>query len=218
MLRKFLTLSACLALLGGAAGIARASDNPALDDAVRQVQAKWETIKFEVPEGDRQTDLMNALGKEADALVTHFPGRVEALIWDGVVTSERASMASPLTALGLAKRARDLLEQAYKIDPGVLDSGATTSLGVLYYRVPGFPIAFGDKARARQLLEQAVRLSPQGMDALYFYGDFLMSQNENAQAIVVFQRALKLPPQKDRPLWDKNRRLMIEELLEKMKA
>lgn len=190
----------------------------ALSPEVRRLQTTWETIKFGVPEGDDQTNQMNALGQDADAVAAKFPEMPEALIWDGIITSERASMASSFSALGLAKRARDLLERAYTIDPARLDAGATTSLGVLYYRVPGFPIGFGDKAKARQLLEEAVRRAPNGLDAWYFYGDFLYSQNERQKAAAVFQQALKIPQRPDRPLWEKNRRLMIEELLAKIEA
>jgi tetratricopeptide (TPR) repeat protein len=189
-----------------------------LSPEVRRLQTKWEAIKFGVPEGDDQTNQMNALGEDADAVAAHFPDMPEALIWDGIITSERASMASTFYALGFAKRARDILEQAYKLDPARLDAGATTSLGVLYYRVPGFPIGFGDKAKARQLLEQATRLAPNGLDAWYFYGDFLYTQNELSKADEALRRALKIPQHPDRPLWDKNRRLVIEELLAKIEA
>jgi tetratricopeptide (TPR) repeat protein len=189
-----------------------------LSPEVRRLQTKWEAIKFGVPEGDDQTKQMNALGEDADAVAARPPGMPEALIWDGIITSERASMASTFYALGFAKRARDILEQAYSLDPARLDAGATTSLGVLYYRVPGFPIGFGDKARARQLLEQAVKLAPNGLDAWYFYGDFLYTQNELPKADEVLRHALKIPQHPDRPLWDKNRRLVIEELLAKIEA
>jgi len=219
MTLKFrISLLSMIALLvaGPCASSSRAADT--LSPEVRHLQAKWEAIKFGVPEGDEQTNQMNALGEEADGVAAHSPGMPEALIWDGIITSERASMASTFYALGFAKRARDILEQAYNLDPAKLDAGATTSLGVLYYRVPGFPIGFGDKAKARQLLEQAVRLAPNGLDAWYFYGDFLYTQNELSKAAEVFQHALKIPQHPDRPLWDKNRRLVIEELLAKIEA
>ena len=215
-LKSRLALWSLLAVLvaGPCAPSSQAADT--LSPEVRRLQTKWEAIKFGIPEGDEQTKQMNALGDEADAVGSHYPAMAEALIWDGIITSERASIASAFSALGLATRARDILEQAYKMDPARMDAGATTSLGVLYYRVPGFPIGFGDKAKARQLLEQAVRLAPNGLDAWYFYGDFLYTQSEYPKAIEAFQHALKIPQHPDRPLWDKNRRLMIEELLAKI--
>jgi tetratricopeptide (TPR) repeat protein len=195
---------------------AQAADAAAAE--VHRLQSTWEAIKFGVPEGDEQTKKMDALGEDADAVAARFPDSVEIQIWDGIITSERASMASMFSALGLAKRARDILEQAYKTAPAKLDAGAPTSLGVLYYRVPGFPVGFGDKERARQLLEQAVKLAPSGMDAWYFYGDFLFEQKEYSKAAEAFRHALSLPQHPDRPAWDKNRRLVIEERLASIAA
>jgi tetratricopeptide (TPR) repeat protein len=195
---------------------AKAAD--AADAEVHRLQSTWEAIKFGVPEGDEQTKQMNVLGDDADAVAAKFPDRPEVLIWDGIITSERASMASAFSALGLAKRARDILEEAYKMAPAKLDAGAPTSLGVLYYRVPSWPIGFGDKAKARQLLEQAVKLAPAGLDAWYFYGDFLYEQKEYSKANEAFRHALSLPPHPDRPAWDKNRRLVIEERLASIAA
>jgi tetratricopeptide (TPR) repeat protein len=195
---------------------AQAAD--AADAEVHRLQSTWEAIKFGVPEGDEQTKQMNALGDDADAVAAKFPDRPEVLIWDGIITSERASLASAFSALGLAKRARDILQNAYEMAPAKLDAGATTSLGVLYYRVPGFPIGFGDKAKARQLLEQATKLAPTGLDAWYFYGDFLYEQKEYSKAAEVFHHALSIPQHPDRPVWDKNRRLVIEERLASIAA
>src|SRR5580658_6429634 len=99
-----------------------------------------------------------------------------------------------------------------------MEAGAPTSLGVLYYRVPGFPIGFGDKAKARQLLQEAVADAPNGLDANYVYGAFLVEQHECAAAEKVLRHALTVPPHPDRPLWDKSRRLVIQELLTKIAA
>jgi tetratricopeptide (TPR) repeat protein len=195
---------------------AQAAD--AADAEVHRLQSTWEAIKFGVPEGDEQTKQMNTLGDDADAVAAKFSDRPEVLIWDGIITSERASLASAFSALGLAKRARDILQNAYEMAPAKLDAGATTSLGVLYYRVPGFPIGFGDKAKAQQLLEQATKLAPTGLDAWYFYGDFLYEQKEYSKAAEVFHHALSIPRHPDRPVWDKNRRLVIEERLASIAA
>ena len=218
MRSKFLAIASVCIGAAVLAGQALAGGDPAIDQDVHGLQSKWETIKFSVPEGDKQTAQMNALGADADALAAKYPDNVKVLIWDGIITSERASMASALSALGLAKRARDLLEKADKMDPAALDSGAPTSLGVLYYRVPGFPIAFGDKDKARRLLQQAVQLAPNGLDAWYFYADFLYNQSEYQKATEAFTHALSLPKHPDRPLWDENRRLVIQEMLDKIRS
>ncbi|MBV5266046.1 tetratricopeptide repeat protein [Pinisolibacter aquiterrae] len=206
-----------LAALALGARSARAVDD-AVTAQVKQIQLEWETAKFTIPEGDKQTERMNALGIEADALAAKYPDRVEVLIWDGIITSERASMVNPISALSLATRARDILEKANKMNPTALDAGAPTSLGVLYYRVPGFPLAFGDKDKARRLLEQATAGSPTGLDAWYFYGDYLFSQGQYAKAREAFGHALATPIHPDRPLWDKNRRLVIQEKLDEIGA
>ncbi|MBS1165023.1 MAG: Tetratricopeptide 2 repeat protein [Proteobacteria bacterium] len=195
-----------------------ADPDPAFDSALHNLEIRWETVKFTIPPGDKQTAEMEKVGTEADALMARYPSRVEAEIWDGILKSEQASMASAFSALSLAKEARAILEKAYTENPAALDAGAPTSLGVLYYRVPGFPIAFGDNKKARSLLEQATTSAPHGLDAWYFYGDFLMNEGENDKARQVFTYALSIPENLDRPLWDKSRRQVIKEDLAKLQA
>src|SRR5664279_5126846 len=86
--------------------------------------------------------------------------------------------------------ARDILEMVEKTDPAAMDAGAPTALGLLYDQVPGFPIGFGDKVKARFYLQEAVRYAPNGLDANYFYGDFLYRNGEQAEAVKVLQHAL----------------------------
>jgi len=215
---KFLRILTGVAFACVTGGTALASNNKAMDADLHAIELQWEHIKFYEDGSSNQFDHIDALAKFAAGLVEKYPGRVEPLIWEGIVTSEEAGMASTLTALGYAKNAKTLLEQAYKRDPAALDAGAPTSLGVLYYRVPAWPFGFGDNEKARELLTQAVSLAPNGMDANYFYADFLMTQHEYAAAYKVLTHASSLPPQANRPLWDKNRREVIRELMAKAEA
>ena len=199
-------------------GTALASNNKAMDADIHAIELRWEHIKFDEDGSPNQFDDIDALAKTTAGLVQKYPNRVEPLIWEGIVTSEEAGMAGSLSAMGYAKNAKAILEQAYAKDPAALDAGAPTSLGVLYYRVPGWPLGFGDNDKARQLLAQAVSLAPNGMDANYFYADFLISQHDYAAAYKILRHALALPPQQNRPLWDKNRRAVIRELMAKTQA
>jgi tetratricopeptide (TPR) repeat protein len=208
----------CVLLLANSLSLpaAFAAGGTPLEPEALHLQTSWDFIKFSMPAGDEQARRMNALGGEADAVAARHPDSVDVLIWDGIITSERAAMANPLSALGLAKRARDILEKANRLDPAALDAGAPTSLAVLYYRVPSFPFAFGDTTKARQLFEQATRTAPNGLDAWYFYGDFLFSEKQYDKASEVLSHALTLPQYPDRALWDQNRRVEIQELLTKI--
>jgi tetratricopeptide (TPR) repeat protein len=215
--QKAALAAAGLALLIASAPFAHASDNPALDADILNLAESWAKAKYLSKTDDERQEKMEPVGAAADALVERYPGRVEALIWDGIVTSERASLTWGLTALDLATTARDMLIRAEKMDSKALDAGAPTSLGVLYYRVPGFPLGWGDNDKARHYLEEAVRNAPNGRDAHYFYADFLYEQGEYKHAEAVLLKALTLPPHPERPTWDKYFPQVMRGLLERVR-
>ena len=62
-----------------------------------------------------------------------------------------------------------------------MDGSAYTSLGTLYHKLPGFPIAFGSDKKARMYLEKALQISPDAIDPNYFYGEFLYDDGEYAR-------------------------------------
>lgn len=217
----YMVFSLALLILGVGAK-AQTTDIKALNSDILTIARAWAHIKFDEPSGDLQRKQIAGLTAQAAALIQKYPGRAEPIIWQGILLSEGASMASDahylFSARSLAYRARDVLLKAEKMDPMTLEAGAPTSLGVLYYRVPGFPIAFGDTKKARQYLEQAVHNAPDGLDANYFYGDFLIKEHDYPDAVRVWKHALSLPPHPERPLWDKSRRLVIQQTLARLKA
>src|ERR1700722_3255077 len=199
----FLTLAATL-LLFATSVCAQSSEDTSLKSELLRLAHDWEHVKLQVIDRDDQERQMAGLAQRAAKIAEQYENVPDPIVWIGIITSEQASLAnengSPLKALELAKQARDILETVERADPATMDAGAPTTLGLLYDRVPGFPISFGDKAKARNYLQEAVRNAPNGLDANYFYGDFLYRQGEQAEAIKVLEHALNLPELSNRPI------------------
>lgn len=211
-LRHTTLLFLAAAALAGA-GFARAD----VDDEVRALQSAWELIKYRKPAAE-QAKAYQALAENAAAVRSKYANRAEPEIWYGIIVASHAGAKGGLGALSLAKDARNALEHALRIDPKALSGSAYTSLGSLYYQVPGWPLGFGDDAKARELLDKALAANPEGIDPNYFLGDYLYRQRDFDGARKALERALKAPARPDRPLADEGRRKEIQELMAKLPA
>lgn len=181
-----------------------------------RINNSWAHIRYEVKDRSQQYSQLNRLAEQARQVVEKYPGQAEPLLWAGIVVSEEAARASTLKQLGLATQARNILAKAYALNPRVADGGAAMSLGVLYYKVPGWPIGFGSTAKARSYFEKALAQDPRGLDNNFFYGDFLASEGDKVRAKQYLQRALQAPATPDRPVWDAGRRAEVRDLLAKL--
>ena len=194
----------------------RSSNNPQMDAQVQRINNEWARIKYQVKDKDQQYRQLDALAQQAAQVSARFPGRAEPLLWQGIVTSEEAAVASMFKQLGLASSARDILQKAYAIDPKAAQGGVAMSLGVLYYKVPGFPIGFGSSKKADSYLKAALAQDPNGLDANWFYADYLNSQGNGSAARNYLNRALQAANDPQRPVWDAGRRAEVRALLSKL--
>lgn len=182
---------------------------------VKTVNDGWAHISYEVRGSSHQTVALDQLARRAATVVSHYPGQAEPLLWQGIVLSEQANRANIFHKLSLATRARDVLARAYAINPRAANGGTAMSLAVLYYKVPGSPMAWGDKDKARKLLREAIAIDPDGLDSNYFMGDFLIDQGQPAVARTYLLKALRAPHDPNRPVWDAGRRREVQALLAK---
>lgn len=158
------------------------------------------------------------LTETAKACEQQHPGNAEVLVWEAITLSTYAGEKGGLGALSLVKQAKVLLEKAEKIDANVLDGSIYTSLGSLYYQVPGWPLGFGDDDKAHDYLKKALALNPDGIDPNYFYGDFMLETGEYQKAVEAFEKALAAPSRPDRPVADADRKKEINIALAKALA
>jgi len=194
------------------------ADDAAFNAELLSIQQAWAKVNYETPEGAARAQAFGQLEQRAEQFVRQHPGRAEALIWEAIVESSYAGAKGGLGALSLAKEARGNLEAALKINPKALDGSAYTSLGTLYYKVPGFPLGFGDHDKAGKLLTKALELNPNGIDPNYFYGEFLFEQGKYGEALKYLDKAARAAPRPGRESADKGRHAEINALTAKVKA
>ncbi len=187
------------------------------DSSLSDLQQRWAVCQYQSLAGQKESCFSTLSQQAHQASDARHRQDAGLLIWSAIIDSSWAGAKGGLGALSLVKQARSDLEQAIALDPGALQGSAWTSLGALYYQVPGWPIGFGDKAKAEQMLKKALALNPDGIDPNYFYGDYLLKQDKPDQAKPYFDRALKAAARPGREIADAGRRRDIESDLAKIR-
>ena len=182
------------------------------DFGLRDIQQRWAVANYRV-NGKEQKEAFEALMADSRAFSESNPNRAEALVWQGIVASTYAGVKGPFGAMSLANEARDALHKAEAMNPSVLDGSVYTSLGALYYKVPGGIIGFGDKEKARDYLQKALALNPGGIDPNFFYGELMFELKDYQHAHDYLVRAEQASPRAGRAVADEGRKGEIASLL-----
>jgi tetratricopeptide (TPR) repeat protein len=181
-----------------------------------RLSESWAEVKYNTQEGERKKALETLLF-QVERMVQARPGEAAPMVWNAVVLSTLAQEQGGVSGLTLVKRAKRLLEQAETIEADILDGSIYTLLGSLYYQVPSWPVGFGNTEKAKLYLHKALDISPDGIDANYYYGDFMLRNKQYESAIEAFEKALRAPSRAQRPLADAGRRKEAQIALAKAK-
>ncbi len=182
---------------------------------LQSLQTRWAEIKYQLPTAEQEKAFESLVVQAESLTATHKTAPF--LIWEGIIRSTYAGAKGGLGALDQVKQARKLFERAIKLDPAAMDGSAYTSLGSLYYQVPGWPVGFGDDDKAKEMLLKGLNYNPDGIDSNYFYGDYLLEQKEYQQAVAAFEKALQAAPRPGRESADAGRQDEIQTALAKAK-
>lgn len=182
------------------------------DEASLALQQQWEHAKYEL-NGKDQEQAFETLLQTVEQDKKEYPKSAKVLAWSGIINATFASVKGGLGALKYAKAARSDLEEAIAIDEPVLNGAADNTLGMLYLKVPGWPVGFGDKKKAKKLLKAGLDADPNGIDGNYFWGEYLRDQGDYAEAMTYYQKALEAPAREGRALADAGRRAEVEQAI-----
>lgn len=182
--------------------------------SIEDIQHAWATANYQTA-SENQKQAFKNLSEQTLALVKKHPEQAAYKVWLAIVLSSDAGVNGGFSALSKVKESRKWLEAAEAIEPKVLDGSIYTSLGSLYYKVPGWPIAFGNDKKAADYLQKALEINPDGIDPNYFYGDFLIDNNQPEKALTYLNKAKQAPPRASRPIADKGRLAEIELAIKK---
>ena len=186
-----------------------------LDLSVSTIQQQWTVTNYAL-KGDEQIANFESLINMADQIKSEHPDSAIAWLWSGIVNSSFAGAKGGLGALSLAKRAKSDFEKSLQLDEKLLQGSAYASLGLLYHKVPGWPIAFGDDDVAEKMLKKSLAINPQGIDINYFYGEYLYDEREYNQAKEYLLAAQKAPLREGWQKADSFRQQDIEKALFKV--
>ena len=174
------------------------------DGSFEDLQERWAQVNYQL-QGKEQISAFELLIDTADSYIAQQPKSAEMLIWSGIIKSTYAGAKGGLGALKYAKASKRDLEKAMDIDAQALHGSVYTSLGALYFNVPGWPIAFGSDTKAKEFLLKALSINPQGIDQNYFYAQFLQDQGDLNQSFRYYEKALAAAPRMGRPVADSGR-------------
>lgn len=183
------------------------------ENDIAHLQQRWAEVNYQL-ESKTQLSAFLQLIEEVEALTQANSNSAELWIWSGIIKSTYAGAKGGLGALSFAKQSKADLEKAMELNANALKGSAYTSLGTLYFSVPGWPVGFGNDDKAEELLLQALTLNPEGIDSNYFYGSYLISEKRYDDAKNYLLKAQQATPRLNRPVADAGRHKEIMQALE----
>jgi len=106
--------------------------------------------------------------KFSEETTSLFPRDPDGWLWKGSFLGLYGLMKGVLNVLNLAPRGLSYLLKAYKLDKTYLHGEPAIVLAKTLYKLPHFPVSYGDPEKARKLLSEAISIDP---DFPYGYVD-----------------------------------------------
>ncbi len=123
-----------------------------------------------------------------------YPDDPEGWLRRGIFIGLLALQQGILNSLSVAPAIIKYLTKAYKLDKTYLDSEPTIVLGKTLYKLPPFPISYGDKKKAHMLLEEVLNSAPSFPYLYVDLAEFELSEGNRKKAFYYLDQIKGLRP------------------------
>lgn len=182
------------------------------NQALIALQHQWVAANYAKNKEEKKSVFI-ALQEKSTELTSAYPQQAAAWIWHGIIQSSYAGFKGGLAALSYVDDAKEALEKALAINENALQGSAHTSLGILYLKVPGWPVSFGDEDESEKHLKTALAMNPTGIDINYFLAEFYIEQGQYKKAKAHLIAASIAPARPNRKDADEFRQVEVNTLL-----
>ena len=148
-----------------------------------------------------------AAGEQAVAL---RPRDAAAHFWLGTAYGLYADVKGGVRAISYVNKFKAAIEQAVRLDPLYENGAPLNTLGMMYFKAPGWPFSFGDDKKALELLRRSHRLSRPNMVVNRLLAEVVLEEVGKAEALRLVEAALAMP---DRPGYVREDRKIRSELV-----
>lgn len=133
-------------------------------------------------EKSKRIELYKACIATADKALAINADEVGALYWKAVAMGKLSEESGILNALRMTRPMEQLFLRVIALDENYDNAGAHKALGRMYYKLPGFPISFGNKVMALFHLKRAHALFPNDIITRAFYAEVLLDMGRVQEA------------------------------------
>ena len=185
-------------------------------DSALELAQRWDAIKYQTADKDARIAAYESMIIDVKKIAEANSNDPIPKVWGAIAL---ATLGGEVGAMGGAldkvTQAKALLEAALQQSPSrELETSIHTTLGSLYYQVPGWPIGFGDDDEAVKHLNKALALSPDSLAANFWMGSYLWEETRQRQeAGQHFIKAMAAPARAGRDIADQGRKAEAAELL-----
>ena len=169
-------------------------DKNPLNEFLWRLRFEYSLIFWDIlPPGEKGefARIAYAWGKKWTRLM---PADPEGWLMRGLFLGAVAVSIGTLNALYFANNGKKFVEKGYILGNGLLKAFAAGLLGRLYFKLPPFPLSFGNPDKAAIFLKEAISLDPATIYYHVFLAELLAYQEKTDEALEILNAATKIKP------------------------